>query len=290
MTGRIVTVLSIATLLALLSSQQASASEETSTSLSLTGSAVAYGGEQGETFTVVVSEAYDGRPTGKVTIKTGSTTLCIATIASDVATCSLKATQLKPAVYPITAIYTGSRRFDASTSNVLSLSVTRPLTTPVLEHSSFSWKSLPIFLQIASVGALAIFLGYILGVYLNWNSTPAKTDLGEEAKATAGSAVLGFITVSVAGASILLTGAGVLLTLEPGKAPVSAQVFTDVTIATVYLGASLICGTFSAAYVVNHIHHLSSVAEHPLVQACAAGQFVSLIFGACFFISAFFLF
>ena len=97
-----------------------------------------------------------------------------------------------------------------------------------------------------------------------------------------------FITVCVAGASILLAASGVLLGIEPNKQVVPPEVFTQLSIGVVFLVVSLAFGAFAASYVLNHLHYDYSVAQHPLVEASATGQLYALVLGAfCFMISVF---
>lgn len=164
------------------------------------------------------------------------------------------------------------------------------ITTLLATRPSFSWASLPDGLQAVTVVLGVIFIGFGILVYRAWKGRTRASDLSSEAKAMAMTAVGGFITVSVAGASILLAGTGVLIALEPGGSSVPADVFTDLGLTTIWLVLSLICGAVAAAYVINHVHQLHSVAEHPLVMAFSAAQFVALVLGAVYLVIAIFLF
>jgi hypothetical protein len=99
-----------------------------------------------------------------------------------------------------------------------------------------------------------------------------------------------FVTVSVAGASILIAASGVLLGIEPNKQVVPPEVFTQLSLGIVFLVVSLGAGAVAASYVLNHLHHDESVAQNALVEASAAAQLSGLVFGAiCFTISVFLL-
>jgi preprotein translocase subunit SecG len=145
-------------------------------------------------------------------------------------------------------------------------------------------------LQVITVILAILFAAYIVGVYRAWNKRTAKTDLQPEEQTRGVTAVAGFITVGVAAASILLAGSGVLLAFEPSQSQISSEAFSQLVIATVWLVVSLILGVLAAAWIVNHVHHDTSVAEHPLVMAASAGQLVALILGSIYFVVVFFFF
>jgi hypothetical protein len=114
----------------------------------------------------------------------------------------------------------------------------------------------------------------------------AATAASVDERAMAASSVGSFVTLGIAAAAVLLTGAGVLLGVEGGAAPLPHRVFSQLVLATGWLVASLIFGALSAAYVINHIHHAASVAENRLVNFFGAGQLCALVVGAtCFMLS-----
>jgi uncharacterized membrane protein YsdA (DUF1294 family) len=158
------------------------------------------------------------------------------------------------------------------------------------EYAAFDWSSIPCALQIVTVVLALLFVLYMLLVHKAWKDNAAKGGLEAEEKTLGVTAVAGFITIGVAAASILLAASGVLLALEPSQSHISTKVFSDLVIATVWLVISLIFGVIAAAWIVNHVHHKTSVAEHPLVMAASSGQFVALILGSIYFVVAFFLF
>ena len=65
-----------------------------------------------------------GTPGGKVTVKAGSVTLCVISLAKAKGTCKLASKKLRPGTYHLTASYPGSIRFAASTSPKKTLTVT----------------------------------------------------------------------------------------------------------------------------------------------------------------------
>lgn len=109
-------------------------------------------------------------------------------------------------------------------------------------------------------------------------------------RAMAASSVGSFVTLGIAAAAVLLTGAGVLLGVEGGATPLPHRVFSQLMLATGWLVASLIFGALSASYVINHIHHPGSVAENRLVNFFAAGQLWALVVGAIYFMLSIVLF
>jgi hypothetical protein len=111
------------------------------TSLTLSGSSVAWGNEKAITFTVAVSPqiAGTGTPTGTVKVVKGSTTLCSGTLSKDKVTCTLgSATTLAPGTYSLTATYAGNNTLAASNSAAVTLKVTKEATTAKLTISASS--------------------------------------------------------------------------------------------------------------------------------------------------------
>jgi hypothetical protein len=111
-----------------------------------------------------------------------------------------------------------------------------------------------------------------------------------DGRAMAASAIGSFVTLGVAAAAVLLTGAGVLLGVEGGATPLPRSVFTELVLATGWLVLSLVFGAISMSYVINHIHHSESVAENRLVVFFAAGQLAALVIGAVYFVLSIVLF
>jgi choice-of-anchor C domain-containing protein len=95
----------------------------TTTSLKLSTTTATYGSEQLVVFTSTVSPQLAGTPSGKITIKSGSTALCTITLPST--SCSTTADALAAAVspYSITAAYGGDSNFTGSTSSSVLMQV-----------------------------------------------------------------------------------------------------------------------------------------------------------------------
>jgi hypothetical protein len=110
----------------------------TTTSLSVSRSSVSYGGETTE---VTVTGANSTPPTGTVTIKNGSLTLCSTTAftakSADAvtATCSPSDTQLGVGTYPVSASYSGDDHYNGSTSEPASFSITKDTVTLTVSAS-----------------------------------------------------------------------------------------------------------------------------------------------------------
>lgn len=103
-----------------------SAPAATSTTLALSAAKAKFGHEQAERLTATVSAQAAGTPTGKVTFLAGKAAVCVATLsASGKATCTLKASQLKPGIYHLTASYGGDLAHKASLSGAKTLTITR---------------------------------------------------------------------------------------------------------------------------------------------------------------------
>ena len=119
--------------------QQVNGDPSTAT-LSLSKSSVTYGAEAGETFTATVTGTSGSLPTGTVSIKAGSTTLCSTTTliektaSSVTATCSLTYVAEPAGSYTVTAVYSGDTHNAGSTSSPpQSLTVNQDSTTTVLQ-------------------------------------------------------------------------------------------------------------------------------------------------------------
>jgi hypothetical protein len=96
---------------------------KTTTSLTLAKSVVTYGHETAEKLTVSVSHIRGVYPYGKVTVKAGSTTVCLITVNSGHGTCTLSAKALKPGTYHLVASYPGNAIYLASASASKTLKV-----------------------------------------------------------------------------------------------------------------------------------------------------------------------
>ena len=99
----------------------------TSTALTLSSAQVGYGHERAERLTVTVPPQYPwtGTPGGKVTIKTGLTTICTITLTSGKGSCALTARKLPVGTYTLVAAYRGSPDFASSISPRKTLKVVK---------------------------------------------------------------------------------------------------------------------------------------------------------------------
>jgi Big-like domain-containing protein len=97
----------------------------TSTALTLSAANIRSGHEQTEKLTVHVKARTSGTPSGTVTVKAGTATVCVIKLAGGNGTCTLKASQLRIGSYQLTAGYGGSQVYSASTSAKHPLTVTK---------------------------------------------------------------------------------------------------------------------------------------------------------------------
>jgi hypothetical protein len=112
----------------------------TTTSLALSAPTKAYGTEESERLSVVVSAEYGGTPDGAVTVSEGSKTVCTVTLAAAAASatgsCVLSATALAAGTSKLTAGYAGSHDFAGSTSVPAFLAISPATTTTALSLSA----------------------------------------------------------------------------------------------------------------------------------------------------------
>jgi hypothetical protein len=94
--------------------------------LKLSSKKVTYGDEQAEHLLITVSPQLQGSvPTGTVTIKASTTTLCEITLKSSKGSCTLSPKKLKAGTYRLVATYGGSTNFKGSTSAKETLTVAK---------------------------------------------------------------------------------------------------------------------------------------------------------------------
>lgn len=98
---------------------------QTATRIALSAVSVKYGYEGSLHVSVSVSPQYGGTPSGEVTVKAGNTPICVMTLKSEKATCTLTAKRLNVGSYAITAIYGGNADFLASVSARKTLLISR---------------------------------------------------------------------------------------------------------------------------------------------------------------------
>jgi hypothetical protein len=99
---------------------------KTSTSLTLSKATITYGRETAEKMTVTISAPTQNSATGKVTIRAGQTTICVITLKpgnQSNGSCTLKAAQLRPGTYHLTASYPGDFDYVGSASSLKTLKV-----------------------------------------------------------------------------------------------------------------------------------------------------------------------
>jgi unsaturated chondroitin disaccharide hydrolase len=106
-------------------------SAPTSTSLVSSANPSAFG--QSVTFTAAVHPSTSGTPTGTITFKDGTGTLGTVALASN--TASFTTTTLTTQSHSVTAVYSGDANFGASTSPILTQSITKAATSIVLTAS-----------------------------------------------------------------------------------------------------------------------------------------------------------
>jgi hypothetical protein len=112
------------------------ASAPTTTSLVASPNPVTYGHEQVEYLSVTVSPQFPGSmPTGTVTVKASTGTLCVITLSSGKGSCRLSPNKLKARTYSLVATYGGSTNFKGSTS-VKTLTVAEATTKTALKLSA----------------------------------------------------------------------------------------------------------------------------------------------------------
>jgi hypothetical protein len=106
------------------------------TALGLSATKVTYGKEGAAQLSVTVSPQYSGStPTGTVTVKQSTTTLCTFTLPG-AGSCTLSATELPAGTYGLVATYGGSTNFGASTSAQESLTVAKATSKTTLRLSA----------------------------------------------------------------------------------------------------------------------------------------------------------
>ena len=93
--------------------------------LSPSAARVTYGHEGSERLTVKVTGQYAGTPAGKVTVKSGKTTVCTITLASGKGSCILGARELPVGTRILIAIYGGTGDFTGVASASKTLKVVR---------------------------------------------------------------------------------------------------------------------------------------------------------------------
>ncbi|HVX22894.1 MAG TPA: Ig-like domain-containing protein, partial [Acidimicrobiales bacterium] len=106
----------------------------TTTTMLTAPSTMTYGSESSGVFSVAVAPATSGTPTGTVTVKRGSTTLCTVTLSAGAGSCSPAATAVPAttAAYAVTAVYAGDTNFATSMSAAHTVTVGRATSSTSL--------------------------------------------------------------------------------------------------------------------------------------------------------------
>jgi hypothetical protein len=84
-----------------------------------------YGDEAVETLTATVASPSGGTPTGKVTVRSGSATVCSITLTNETGRCTLPVTALPSGTDQLTATYSGDVSYATATSTV-TITVVKP--------------------------------------------------------------------------------------------------------------------------------------------------------------------
>jgi len=92
------------------------------TTLGLSRGSAGIGHETAERLKVAVKSVW-GTPAGTVTVKAGRVTVCRIALKAGHGACTLKASQLKPGTYKLTAAYSGSAMYLSSASAAKSLTI-----------------------------------------------------------------------------------------------------------------------------------------------------------------------
>ena len=150
----------------------------TTTSLVVSRSSVTYGDESVETFTVTVEGAGAVLPTGTVTLKSSSTTLCSTstlhqkTADTVTASCDLTNIELGAHSYSVTAFFSSSAANYAgsNSSGAQSFTVTKDATTTTVSVSPsfgiFSFDTLTIAVTVATHDHVAVPDGDTVAVHV----------------------------------------------------------------------------------------------------------------------------
>jgi hypothetical protein len=108
----------------------------TSTALTVAPAKVAFGREKAAHLSVIVAGPSGDTPSGKVTIKAGSVTVGVITLARGKGGTALAASKLRPGTYHLTASYGGDPGNKASASGSKPLTVTPEPTSTTLSLSA----------------------------------------------------------------------------------------------------------------------------------------------------------
>jgi hypothetical protein len=104
----------------------------TTTAVTLARTKVTYGDESAARVSVAVRPRYSGTPSGSVTVKAGTITICVIRLRSARGTCSPPAARLSAKSARLIATYSGSADFGASSSTAKTLAVAKARSTTTL--------------------------------------------------------------------------------------------------------------------------------------------------------------
>jgi hypothetical protein len=110
----------------------------TVTSMALSAASVVYGHEQAERVSVHVGDVFNSVPTGVVTIKTGNTVACTATLKAGKGSCTVPVTKFGPGTVRVAAFYGGGISFQTSQSFTQKFTVTKATSKTSLALSKSS--------------------------------------------------------------------------------------------------------------------------------------------------------
>lgn len=150
---------------------------------------------------------------------------------------------------------------------------------------NFTWQSLPLLVQSIDAFLALIATAYVWMTFKQWRRQQPIERSSEE-RDRAAEAVGSSLTMLTTADSIFIASIGVVL---QANSSVNGASTTQMLISGVGFVIAILLGAFSAIYLLNHVHHMTSVAEHPLVIGYAVGQFAFTVVSAAMFVISFFL-
>lgn len=152
---------------------------------------------------------------------------------------------------------------------------------------TFCWHCLPFLVKLIDIGIALLAVIYIIAAFRAWararpiNRKPEELD---RAAAAVGNSIMIFTTAD----SILVTGVGILTQARASALSPSAVV-TQLLLSGIGFVVAILFGMLATTYLLNHLHHENSVAEHHLVMGYAVGQFTLTLAASAFFLISIFL-
>jgi uncharacterized repeat protein (TIGR02543 family) len=174
----------------------------TSTTLTLSATAATYGNEAVVTYTVAVSPSASS---GTVTVLSGSTTICVITLASGGGHCSGAATTLPVGSQSITASYSGDTSHNGSTSSSHSLNISKDNSHSTVSESASnaavgSEGSVLFTATVTSNYGEAVPAGEGVTIHVGSASCPATTNGSGSASCSIANSALAAGTFAVSAA------------------------------------------------------------------------------------------